>query len=144
MKASTILALLQKSTNTVDVQFKTHNGEAFGHKYTYKTDLKLEAGDEVIINSPSSGLTVVVVSEVHGYADLDAASDIEYRWVVSKVSTDAYFEREEKEAALVKELTLIQNKRKHVGMVNELKESLGFAHDETSEELEALLVKINS
>lgn len=144
MKTKLLLALLNTELKTVGVQFKDMNGEAFGKVYTYKTDLELEVGDEVIVDAPSTGMTIVVVAEVHDIADLDEKASFEYKWIVGKVDTEAHEKRLEREEELAKEFAVVQRKVKKVKMVNELKRSLGFGEDEECEELDALIAKITA
>lgn len=145
MKTKLLLALLNTNLRTVGVQFKDHNGEAFGKVYTYKTDIKdLEVGDSVIVDAPSTGLTVVIVSELHDIADLDEKATFEYKWIVGKVDTKAHEARLEKEDELAKEFAVIQRKVKQVKMIENLKASLGYGKDDECEELEALIQKITA
>ncbi|QMV29725.1 hypothetical protein [Vibrio phage vB_VnaS-AQKL99] len=145
MKTKLLLALLNTNLKTIGVQFKDHNGQPFGKVYTYKTDIKeLEVGDEVVVDAPSTGLTVVVVAEVHDIADLDEKATFEYKWIVCKVDTEAHKARLEKEDELAKEFAVIQRKVKQVKMIENLKASLGYGKDDECEELEALIQKITA
>jgi len=139
-----LIAALSTTLTTVGIQFKDANGLPFGRTYTYKTDLELKVGDEVVVDAPSTGLTVVVVSEVHTLADIDANAAYKYKWVVTKVDLDAHEERLAKEDELAEEFAKIQQKVTRMRKIKELKEALGFSEDQECEELSALLAKINA
>lgn len=75
----------------VAVQFKGAGKDYNSQRYSYHTDLPLKIGDEVIVDSPSSGLVVVKVVAVSGNYDGTSAS----KWVVQKVDRSEYDRREE-------------------------------------------------
>lgn len=90
--AIALMTLVAANCVTVNVRFKDHNGNAVGQAYTYKApnDMKLEAGDEVVVDAPSTGMTVVVVTDVHTTAKIDIEAPFRYKWVVAKVDRKAY------------------------------------------------------
>lgn len=144
MKISNLIAALTTTLSTVGVQFKDANGVAYGRTYTYKTDLELKVGDEVVIDAPSTGLTVVVVAEVHTVADIDEDAGFNYKWIISKVDLEQHNARIEKEAELVEEFAKVQQKVSRMRKIKELKEALGYGEDEECDELNSLLAKINA
>jgi len=143
MRIKNLIATLSTSLTTIGVQFKDHSGEGFGKVYTYKTDLQLEVGDEVIVDAPSTGLTVVKVARVDTLADINMNAPFTYKWVVGKVDVEAHAKRLEKEAELEKEFAAIQAKVRKMRQIAELKAALGFSEDEKCEELDKLMAKIN-
>lgn len=144
MKIANLIAALSTTLTTVGVQYKDANGQAFGKTYTYKTDLELEVGDEVIVDAPSTGLTVVVVTRLDSIADINENASYAYKWVVGKVDLEAHNSRLEKEEELAEEFAKVQQKVSRMRKIKELKEALGFKEDEKCEELESLLEKINA
>lgn len=144
MKTKFLMAMLTENLKTVAVQFKDYEGEATGGHYTYKTDLELTVGDEVIVKSPSTGFTVAVVSEVHNFAELDETAEYEYKWVVQKVDAEGYKARLEEEDKVAKELAVIQGKAKRSKVIANLKTALGLGEGEESKELDELLTRLSS
>lgn len=145
MKTKLLLALLDTNLRTVGVQYKDMNGVAFGKVYTYKTDIEgLEVGDDVIVDAPSTGMTVVKVAELHEIADLDEKATFEYKWIVSKVDAEGHEKRLEREEELAKEFAVIQRKVKKAKMVEQLAKSLGYESADECEELNALIAKITA
>lgn len=143
MKIANLIASLTSTLKTVGVQYKDSNGNPFGKVYTYKTDLDLEVGAEVIVDAPSTGMTVVVVVEVHDFAEIDENANFNYKWIVGKVDFEAHEKRKEKEAELEKEFAVLRAKAIKMRKIKELKEALGYGEDEECEELTSLLAKIN-
>lgn len=143
MKTDYMIAMLNSSMTTVGVSFKDSDGQPVGKEYTYKTDLKLEAGDEVIIDSPYSGLTIAVVTRVDEVADLDEKATFSYKWIIGKVDLEAHKARLEREEELKKEFLAVQAKVRKFKMVNELKAAMGFGENESCQELDSLIAKIN-
>lgn len=90
--AIALMTLVASNCVTVNVRFKDHQGNPVGQAYTYKVpkDLKVEVGDEVVVDAPSTGMTVVVVTNVHGTARIDIEAPFRYKWVVAKVDREAY------------------------------------------------------
>ena len=144
MRIKNLIASLSASLTTVGDQSKDHAGEGFGKVYTYKTDLELEVGDEVIVDAPSTGLTVVKVARVDTLADINMDAPFTYKWVVGKVDVDGHKARIEKEAELEKEFAAIKAKARKMRQIAQLKADLGFAEDEKCDELDALVAKINA
>lgn len=75
----------------VAVQFKGAGKDYNSQRYSYLTDLPLKIGDEVIVDSPSSGLVVVKVASVLAEYPHNSAT----KWVVQKVDRSEYDRREE-------------------------------------------------
>lgn len=75
----------------VAVCFKGTGANYAGSVYHYLTDLPLKKGDEVIVDTPSGGLTVVKVAAVLADNSVTKAT----KWVVQKVDRTEYDRREE-------------------------------------------------
>lgn len=72
--------------------------------YTYVTDIVgMKAGDYVVV-SAQGVLQVAVVSSVDEELDIEPNSDIQYRWVVSKVDMEYYRSLQQQLAELNKVL----------------------------------------
>lgn len=80
-----VYALAAKDFVTVRVVFSD-----FGKEYTYKAKaaLNLAVGDKCIVDSPTTGLTVVTVTGVDDSPEV--FSGYNYKWVVDKVSVTAH------------------------------------------------------
>jgi len=80
-----ILALLDDTIKTVSCKFRD------GFKpYTYKTRLPLAVGDFVVVDTPSNGLQVCEVTQLHDLPELDPNSSTDYKWIITKVDLAAY------------------------------------------------------
>jgi len=80
-----ILALLDDTVKTVSCKFRD------GFKpYTYKTRLALAAGDRVVVDTPSNGLQVCEVTQVHDLPEMDPNSSTDYKWIICKVDMESY------------------------------------------------------
>lgn len=120
---STVNLLLAQNEhfNLVKVAFK--NGQRL---YTYKSLIPdLEAGDTVIVESPSEGLVTVVVHSVHKLHELALKADIHYKWIVQKVDLTEYERVQSAEAEAQKVINNAQTKKLHEEMRENLKDQLG-------------------
>lgn len=80
--------------NIVTVQY-FGTGYASNKSYAYLTDIGgLKAGDHVVVDSPNSGYTVVLVTSVEETAD---AINKATKWIVSKVDVEGYQQRLERQ-----------------------------------------------
>ncbi len=78
--------------NVVAVKFKGYKTKfGQGQDYHYLTNLDLKVDDSVIVDSPTEGYVVVVVSKICGPTETTKAS----KWVVQKVDDEDYKRREE-------------------------------------------------
>lgn len=99
-------------------------------QYAYKTlDKTIEAGDVVIVDSPSSGLTAVYVHSVSKV--LDAEVDFKYKWVVAKVDLRQYANLLAVDKQFESVLDHVNYNKKRTAMLNEVIDGL------TSDELKA-------
>lgn len=135
--ATALMTLVAGNCVTIHVRFKDHNGNAVGQAYTYKApkDVKLEAGDEVVVDAPSTGLTVVVVTQVHKTAKIDLDAPFRYKWIVGKVDRKAYDDRLAKDDAITEKVEELQRAAQQARAVETLMGELNL----DKEGLEALL-----
>lgn len=80
----------ESRVTVVGVQFSSSSRE-----YSFKTDLALEVGDQVVVDTSTGGATLAVVSSIDG--NYGRAT----RWVVQKVDMKAHRERIAREAKLL-------------------------------------------
>ncbi len=103
-----LVNILTPGMVTLRVRFKDerNNYAVNGKEYTYKAlaTMEIKVGDEVIVESPSSGFVVVVVTEVDEFADINYEGNSSYKWVVQKVDPTAYLARKEKENQAIEHL----------------------------------------
>ena len=120
-----INVLLTALTNVKTVGVKYPNSNSV---YTYKTAFNHLIGEQVIVDSPSQGLTIVEVTELHSVPQLKG--DIEYKWVVDIIDLATHTARLEQEKNIVDEITLQQNRvkaqeqLKAIGMTEEKQKEL--------------------
>lgn len=106
MKTENIPALLMDNVTTVGVEFT----ESF-KTYTFKTNLDLEVGDWILVPSKNSGYEpkIVKVTEVHDEPILH--DQYEYKWVISKVDFDNYYDLIDQEKKIAEYLAQAEAKR---------------------------------
>lgn len=80
-------------------------------KYSYKVrkDWNVVEGDVLVVDTPSSGLTFVIVEKVVE-GEIDITADFNYKWAVDKVDQESYDEQLAKEAEVAVELKAQQKK----------------------------------
>ena len=78
--------------NIVAVKFKGYKTtQGVGQEYHYLTDLNLTIGDNVVVESPSEGYVVVIVTKICGPLEGTKAT----KWIVQKVDDTEYKRKEE-------------------------------------------------
>jgi hypothetical protein len=97
--------------------------------YHYKTNLLLQAGDTVLVNT-QTGLKAAEAVELIDYLDMATTDSMEYKWIVQLVDTTEYDKVVAVELELVKALRTHQRKRMKEQATAALFESLGEAADE--------------
>ncbi|QDP52315.1 MAG: hypothetical protein Unbinned4162contig1001_15 [Prokaryotic dsDNA virus sp.] len=137
-----LMATMSDKLTTVKVKFKDACGQPIGKNYTYCTDLDLNEGDEVVVDAPSTGMTVVVVTQVDKLPQLDPNARFNYKWIVSKVDVEAHDKRQEKYNEIAEQFQEIQAKAQKAKMINQLKVDLGYGAEDECPELDSLLKKI--
>lgn len=96
-------------------------------EYTYKipADWEVVTGDILVVDSPTNGLVLVTVVQVHAEADIDPTASFVYKWAVSKVDTQAYKERVVLEKQYAKQLKELQKRASQAKLLKSLIEELG-------------------
>ncbi len=134
-----IITTLSAGVFAVGVQFKNEKGEGFGTVYTYKTKAEVKEGDEVIVDSPFTGMTVAVVVSVQDILEIDVDVSFNYKWIVDVIDKEAWEEVKAKEDEFEKEINALQSKVKKVKMIEELRKAIGV---DDCDELDALIAKV--
>jgi hypothetical protein len=118
-----LLALLQKNMATVRVSF---TGGTSSECYTYKVpvDWNVQVKDQLVIDSPRNGMTVVLVVGVDKVPTFPDES-ITYKWAVQKVDCTAYDGLVTKEEAFLERLAEIDLLHKRANMLQKAREALG-------------------
>ena len=115
-----LTALTADKFKTVSVVFNSTK-YAVGHEreYTYKVgkDVEVAEGDFAIVVSPSDGLTVVKIVEVHETAQIDPDATFIYKWLVTTFSVVDYEALIESESKLLKDIKAdMQTKRNETSL----------------------------
>lgn len=116
MKHKHLIALLQAGYTTIQVTFV-----GYAKPYTYKAPASagIEAGDKVIVDSPTSGLTVVDVVSVDATPRIDLDADFTYKWIVQKVDMAAYQRTIDLEAEAMEMLEEAERRRQRDSLMKE-------------------------
>ena len=136
-----LITALSVGVFAVGVQFKTDQGQPYGKIYTYKSKQKLEEGDEVVIDSPFTGMTVGVVVSVKDILEIDLEASYSYKWIVSVIDKEAWEKVKEEDAKIESEIQALQVKVKKAKMVEELKSALSLDDNSELDDLIARLTK---
>lgn len=118
MNRTTAIFIMNDDVTAVAVSYEKEDktrDEAPHKRYTFKTFLKLEVDDIVVIpTSTRHGYTCAKVKEIAVRIDLD--STIEYKWIVQKVEIDSYIELLSNEEAVVDKMdnAALQRKRREL------------------------------
>lgn len=95
-------------------------------QYAYKSSLPIEAGDQVVIDSPRDGLVVLEVKDVIPGAECsDSLLNRATKWVVQKVNTAHYEEAQEMERKINKEINKLRAAKARKEMLETAREELG-------------------
>ncbi len=116
------ILLLTEGYTTIVVNFPGST-----NPYTYKAmiDEGIAASDSVVVNSPSKGLTVVTVTEVHVTPQIDINSNFVYQWIVQKVDTTKYKKRKELEDRLAESLLQTERQKQREALAAEVRAAIG-------------------
>jgi len=109
LKHRQLLAALQTGYTTCEVKFENTN-----RHYTYKIPLSwdLQPRDQIIVESPTSGYTIVEVQGVHDEPHIDFDGQYSYKWAVCKVDDKQYKQIAEWELTFLKKLEQLERKQK--------------------------------
>lgn len=125
MKTKHLIHALDQNFKTVSVVFKNDNGGIAGKAYTYKVHLtdKVEADDYVVVNVGT--LKIAKIIEVHDVPKIDYDSDIDYKWIVSKIDLTGYNERIEREKGALDEIKRAEHKKRAEQAIQFVSEEIG-------------------
>lgn len=87
MNDTNLILAQNKNFTFVGVRFLDGNNPT---SYYYKTFQKFEVGDQAVVDSPISGLTVVEVTQVDCMLDVCNHDNGNYKWIVQKVDMTDY------------------------------------------------------
>lgn len=110
MNSSYIQTLLNKDIKTVSVSFGNSTS------YTYKTRLDLVPDDLVIVKAAGK-FKIARIEEIDCVPNIDANSSIQYAWIMQKVETVAYENKELEDLAFkrkVKEEEIRTHREQHL------------------------------
>ena len=93
--------------------------------YTYKTVIDLEKGDQVIVDAPSSGFTIVEVQEIIPAIETNLDFGFNVKWIVSKVDTEQYDVCIVMERTVTKSLNKLKYSRRRTELIQDLENSIG-------------------
>jgi hypothetical protein len=116
LKHRQILLALQTGYTTCQVEFDV------GSKlYTYKVPLSwnLRPTDQIIVDTPSTGYTLVRVIGVHDEPQIDLEGPYTYKWAVCKVDNSKYLEIAEWEMAFLYGLSKLEQHQKRVQVLED-------------------------
>jgi hypothetical protein len=122
----------------VQVTFDENNFPGTLKKYTYKTLEKVEIGDKVLVDSPSSGFTVTTVSDVLSPMEIDFEVKYKYKWIVQVIDTVNY----DQMVAVEKDLLALVNKSKNKRAIAIARQAILDEHGDDSTELLKLVRNI--
>lgn len=101
MNSAYIQSIIDDTIITVSIQFPEQYADDkptySGKEYTYKTRLKLEEGDQVIVKTPR-GIQVAQVSEVHNTPRIESTAQHNFKWIMQKVDVEAYDNSEQEDS----------------------------------------------
>ena len=83
-----IAALLRTDTRTVEVLLYTDSTRA-PKAYTYVTDLDLQVNDKVVVDA-NGEYKLAEIAAVHDGVNIEPNSNVQYKWIISKVDTAQY------------------------------------------------------
>ena len=118
----TLINSLYENLNAVQVVFSKEVLGSIPKQYTYKTFLDLEIGDEVVVDSPNNGLTVV---KVVGVDSSKLQENYRFKWVVQKIDTAEYCRIVENENIAIDKLNKLVNQSRRKEAAAKVKEMLG-------------------
>lgn len=130
MSELNILLAANENFKFVKVEFNGSQKE-----YLYKTTLELEDGDTVVVDTPSTGLTCAIVTEVLRLEEVDLES-FDYKWIVSKVDLEYYEKVKEMQSTVRKTINDSRRAKLIKNMREQISESLG---EDTAKKVEKLV-----
>lgn len=137
-----VKVLRGKKEHVVKVRFKENFGALSEKVYSYRTDLDLKEGDEALVRSPTSGITIVVVEEV---VKNDSRAT---KKILQKVDLEGLRRAELSEEILEERVVNLIAEAERRKTINEARELLteveGAAKDSVLSEFDALVKELES
>lgn len=133
MSNESVLISLLQNARTCSIVFPGPS-----RKYTYKVpdSMAVAPNDYCIVDSPSNGLVVVRVVEVHDESGIDAEAAFKYKWLVSKVDLEGYRALLAQEKIMEEDLKKLRRKTQVKKQIKSLLGELG--DEELPESLKAM------
>src|SRR5438067_671590 len=105
-KHQALLNALLENVTTVRCTFSDGNSV----QYTYKvpTHWKVKVGDQLVVDSPRNGMTVVTVVFVDVVPQLDPDADFEYKWAVQVVDRSGYDAQLKRERLFLEQMSVVE------------------------------------
>lgn len=131
MNLSTAVFLISDDVRAIGVTFDQGNHDRIEEKqYVYKTcNQEICVGDHVIVPVGAfDEYKVAIVRSVD--ADVNYKSDIQYKWIVSKLDLTEYFSLKESEQRAIQEVKRIERRSKREQLRKDLME---FGGDEIAD-----------
>lgn len=133
-----ILSLLQTGFTTIQVTFdldmdsevdpvvRARNRNKRVQEYTYKAleSDNLKVGDYVIVDSPHSGLSVVMVTGVDAKPRIELDAPFSYKWIVQKVDRTRYDDLLQQEAQFKDALVEVERVKQREAVMKSFQEVL--------------------
>lgn len=115
------MASLMLDIYSIGVRFPEGRGGYGAKVYTYKVPraVVLQEGDCVVVDTPSTGFTVVKVVRVDEEPAFEPEDVITYKWIVGKVQHEAYDQLRELEAKMAKMIINARRARRRREMVSQ-------------------------
>lgn len=120
-KHQELLHALLENFTTVAVRFADYNAPN-GKYYTYKvpTSWNVKAGDNLVVDAPSTGMTVVKVVDAHAVPQLDAGADFFYKWAVQKVDRSGYDLQAAREKLFLEQMAVVERQHSRKELVEKV------------------------
>lgn len=130
MRQKQMLSLLQSGYTTIECTYASGLGVDLGtlqnnKLYTFKTNLELTPGDQVVVPGPADQFKVVTVVNVHDEPEIDLDADFDYKWVAAKVDLTNYVKIITMEKDALKQLTQLEKAKKRKEAQELFKEMYG-------------------
>lgn len=119
MKQRHLLSLLQEGYTTIQVEF-----EGSQKTYTYKAMGEIKEDDQVIVDSPFTGYTVVKVVGVDAFPRIDLDKEWTYKWIVQKIDDTEYKEIQVREKDFNDAILAVERVRQREILINTMYEDL--------------------
>jgi hypothetical protein len=94
--------------------------------YIYKVpkDAGVKVDDAVVVDSPSNGLTIARVVEVHSAPQIDLDAPFEYKWIVQKIDRTDYDQRIAREREFADKMLEVERVKQRESVLQDMREHL--------------------